>query len=242
MPLIVGYRRPTTIDEALELLEQEGSRALAGGTRLVGEAGSEPAVVVDLQSLQLGGIELAAAGALRLGAMVTLQQLVDDDRVPTAVREAARRTDPSTFRNAATVGGCVAAAEQSSELLATLLVHDAIVELAGRERVQSMPLAALLSDLSQLTGRIVSAVTIETTGFTAAARVGRTGADRPIVAAVARRAPDGSRRLALTGVAATPVLAPNLDELSPPGDFLGSSAYRKAVAATLAARALEVLG
>jgi CO/xanthine dehydrogenase FAD-binding subunit len=241
MPLIAGYRRPGTVQEALGLLEEPGSVALAGGTWLNGKATPNPVLVVDLQALELSGIESVAGGGLRVGAMATLQQLVDDGRVPRAMRDAARRAEPSTLRAAATIGGCVAIAEPSSELLATLLVHDAIVELA-HDRTEHLPLAALLADLSRLEGRIITAVTIETTGVTSAARVGRTRADRPIVAAVARRTPDGERRLALTGVAATPVLVTGVDELSPPGDFLGSSEYRKAVAAILAARALEAVG
>lgn len=52
----------------------------------------------------------------------------------------------------------------------------------------------------------------------------------------------GERRLALTGVAATPLLVTAVGELSSTGDFLGSSQYRKTVAATLAARALEAVG
>ena len=240
-----GYTRPTTLREAFRLLVEPGSTVLAGGTWLNGGLGGpaqDAVVVVDLQALGLSGIESVADGRLRIEAMATFQQVVDDERVPTAVREAARRGEPSTFRAVATLGGCVATAEPSSELLATLLVHDAIVELAAGDRTLTLPLAELLSDLSQLKGRIVTAVTIETTGITAAARVGRTRADRPIVAAVARRTPGGERLLALTGVAATPLLVTAVGELSPPGDFLGSSDYRKSVAATLAARALKAVG
>ena len=238
MAIVAGYRRPGTLDEALGLLGEPGAVVLAGGTRLNAEPTPEPVVMVDLQALGLDGVERAGDGALRIGAMTTLQQVVDDDRAPVAVREAARRAEPSTLRAAATVGGCVATAEPASELLATLLVHDALVELTGGDGKRTVPLAALLADPARLTGRIVTAVTIETTGVTSAARAGRTRADRPIVAAVARRTVDGRRLLALTGVAATPVLVANVDELAPPGDFLGSSEYRGALARTLAARAL----
>ena len=90
-------------------------------------------------------------------------------------------------------------------------------------------------------GAFVTAVVIETEGTCAAARTGRTAADRPIVAAYARRTPDSETRLALAGVARRPVLVnpDELDELEPPDDFRGSSEYRRALAHTLAARALE---
>lgn len=192
-----GYRRPATLGEALRLLVEPGSTVLAGGTWLNGGRGGParaPVVMVDLQALRLSGIESVAAGVLRIEAMTTFQQVVDEERVPTAVREAARRAEPSTFRAIATLGGYVATAEPSSELLASLLVHDAIVELAASDRTLTLPLAELLSEPSQLTDRIVTAVTIETTGISAAARVDCTRADRPIVAAVARRLSCGAVR------------------------------------------------
>ena len=89
--------------------------------------------------------------------------------------------------------------------------------------------------------RIVTAVTIETTGSSVVARAGRTRADRAIVAAAARIGADGERRLALSGMAATPLLVEGTDELDPPGDFRGSSEYRRALAEVLVARAVEEL-
>jgi CO/xanthine dehydrogenase FAD-binding subunit len=50
---------------------------------------------------------------------------------------------------------------------------------------------------------------------------------------------DGRRRLALAGVASTPVLAEETDELDPPGDFRGSGEYRRALAGVLVSRAIE---
>ena len=52
------------------------------------------------------------------------------------------------------------------------------------------------------------------------------------------------RRPGFAGVAAAPVLVPGLAaiaRLDPPGDFRGSGEYRRAVAAVLAARALEAI-
>ena len=71
----------------------------------------------------------------------------------------------------------------------------------------------------------------------------RTPADTPIVAALGRRTDEGALRLALTGVAATPVLvdADHLDALDPPGDFRGTPAYRRHLAAVLTARVAEEL-
>jgi CO/xanthine dehydrogenase FAD-binding subunit len=123
-------------------------------------------------------------------------------------------------------------------------VHDATVRVAGPDGVFSLALTALLADRSRLAGRIITAVTIDTGGVTAAVRAGRTPADRAIVAAVVRHTSTGELRIALTGVAATPVVIAaidSIDELRPPGDFRGSSEYRRALAGTHTARALEAV-
>ena len=48
-----------------------------------------------------------------------------------------------------------------------------------------------------------------------------------MLAAVARRNPEGNVLVAFAGVAKAPVLAESTQELVPPGDFRGSSEYRK---------------
>src|SRR5581483_6787003 len=99
-------------------------------------------------------------------------------------------------------------------------------------------LETLLETLPLANGRIVRSVAIATDGRSYAARTGRTRADRPIVAVVARITPNGGTRVAASGVASTPVLLESIDTLEPPGDFRGSGEYRRALAETLAARAL----
>src|SRR6476646_6638820 len=77
----VGYARPTSLAEAVQLLAaNDGARALAGGQTLLNvmkaRAGS-PDQLVDLSLLEeLKGIDLGADGTLSLGAMTTYTDVV----------------------------------------------------------------------------------------------------------------------------------------------------------------------
>ena len=170
--------------------------------------------------------------------MVTLQALADDEAVPELIRTTARAELPSTLRSRATVGGTIAAGGFESLLLAALLVHDALVDLADGT---SRDLRTVLGDGVERTELIVG-IRIDTGGTTAIAATGRTPADTPIVAAVGREAHD-HLHIALCGVAPTPLLVDpvELDHLEPPDDFRGSSHYRRHLAGVLSARVVEEL-
>jgi CO/xanthine dehydrogenase FAD-binding subunit len=239
MASIRDYHRPGTVDDALALLNRADAQSVlvGGGTTVVPQRIPQPVEVIDLQALPLRAISPVDDGRVRIGATARLQDVVDADLVPELIRNAAKREAPNTIRNAATIGGTVASADWESGLVAALLVHEAEVELLGEAGSSTVPMSALLSDRSRLSGRIISAVTAALAGASAWAGTGRTPADTPIVAAYARH--DGETTLlALTGVAATPVLVDpgEVAGLDPPGDFRGSAEYRRSLAATLAAR------
>ena len=242
MATVSAYWRPTEIEEALKLLSRPHAVALGGGTRINAAATARPVEVVDLQALGLGGIERIDGRRLRIGGTTTLEQVAAATEVPASVRDAARRELPSTLRAQSTVAGTVLARDRDSELLAALLAHEATVEIRRAEGVAHVALPDLLGDPTQPRGGIVVAITIHTGGTASSARTGRTRADRPIVAAVARRDADGSTHLAVTGVASTPVLVTAVEDVDPPADFRGSKAYRRALAVTLSRRVLEALG
>jgi CO/xanthine dehydrogenase FAD-binding subunit len=237
VPSILAYHRPASIDEASRLLTAPERWALGGGTVVVPEARihrERGVELVDLQGLNLDSIE-AEGDRLRIGAMVRVADVADEPRLPAVVREAARRELPSALRNQATVGGTLALAASESLLFAALLVHDGHLELHASP---ARPLGEGFDP--SVAGDLILSVTIDPRGQGVLEAAGRTPADEPIVAAVARADTDGVR-LALTGVAAKPIEVDPADptaDLDPPSDFRGSSPYRRHLAAVLSARVL----
>jgi CO/xanthine dehydrogenase FAD-binding subunit len=240
--MIRTYHRPATLDEALRLLDDPGAAVLAGGTDLNGDAIGAPSIVVDVQDLGLDKIS-ADGGIVHIGATATLQALVDSDLVPELIRDLAHREAPNTFRNAATAGGVIGASEPESELLAGFLVFDALVTVVGTAGASTVPLGDILDDPELAAGGIIIEIAVPTGGHTAADRTGRTPADRPIVMVAGRLDDANTLRLVATGVAANPapIDLDSLYELDPPGDFRGSSGYRRHLAGVLGARVVREL-
>ncbi len=245
MARISAYHRPSSVADALVLLHRSVVRTvvLGGGTTVVPSRFEVATEVVDLQLCGLSGIVLDGSTA-RIGATTTLDRICDDETLPSVLREAARREQPSTLRTLATIGGVVVERHAESELLAALLAHDAAVAFVNGNGAHVCSLDDALADPSLLHGAIVTGVEARIDGHAAAARTGRTPFDAPIVAVVGRRRPDGSVIAAATGVASTPHVIGDPGGLEPPGDFRGSTEYRRHLAVELAARvrvALDVL-
>ena len=255
MTYLKTYHRPSTVDDALQLLARRDAtdvtmQVLAGGTHSVPRLDkAQVDEVIDLQGLQedeLNDIHVDGDHAT-IGAMVRLQALVDDARLPELLRQMAQLEGPNTLRNAATLGGLLIGADPESELLAALLVFDAIVTIQSTDGSQTVPIADFLKDIpASLDGGVVTTISLSTSGQTSSARVARTPADRPIVAAVARqvsRTGGGNRtRVAVCGIADIPCLVePEKvgEAVQHPGDFRGSRAYREQMAVVLVERVVE---
>ncbi|MCA9935643.1 MAG: FAD binding domain-containing protein, partial [Anaerolineales bacterium] len=124
-----AFYQPATLPEALQLLAKPDVLPLAGGTKLL--AGDVQGAVVDLQKLGLTAVT-RNTHTLTIGATLPLAELTkalpDDDTSPTALlRQAITLAGPNTYRNAATLGGTIASRLPDSELLAALLVLDAVL-------------------------------------------------------------------------------------------------------------------
>lgn len=247
MALLNEYHRPTTLADALALLQRRDRHLLplAGGSKLIGLLETRTLTdvdgVVDLAGLGLDTLTVHD-GTLHIGATVTLTRLVED---PTTggladglLRRAAQGEGPVNLRNVATVGGVIAAAEPDSEVYAALLALDARVTVQDSSGATTTPLA----QLGPLQGLVIAVHVPLAAMRGGLARVARTPADRPIVAALAASAPDGVR-VALCGVAPRPILAGVTLDRVPSGrdDFKGSATYRRAMAEIVTQRALADL-
>ncbi|MEA3334705.1 MAG: FAD binding domain-containing protein [Chloroflexota bacterium] len=225
MPRVKEYYRPSSLEEALALLQRSDcvTVPLAGGTRLVPRlrgdlpwsVDNQVDAVVDLADLGLNGIERRSdpdGEWLTIGATTTLTDLFEHADCRTVadgvLAEGAGREGPVNLRNAATVGGCIVQGASESELLLALLALDARVEVNdGMVRVQS--LTDLVANPAAAIGKgLITEIRIPLGGETlrgGAARIARTPSDSAIIAAVA--VGDGKTyRIALGGLSYQPLV------------------------------------
>lgn len=230
------YYRPKTVSDAVALAAQEGAVLIAGGTQSVPELRDSAETIVDLQAVGLDQIQVDG-DTIAIGAMTRLQTIADHAEMPALIRQMAHREAPNTLRNMATIGGTIAVADPESELYAALLVYDASVTT----RTKNGELRFRLAEGRQLaSGELITAVTISRGDGTAAERVARTPADKPIVAVIGRKT-DSNILLAACGVADRPILFDDSTRLEPAGDFRGSAEYRRQMLTILSARVMSVL-
>ena len=135
------YVRPATVDEGIRLLsERDNARALAGGQTLLNVLKTRAASVdllVDLAGLEeLRAISLTADGMLRLGAMVTYEELMGSSEVDVArpiLAEVAAQIADVQVRNRGTIGGNVCTSDPTNHFLPLLCALGASFTVAGRQ-------------------------------------------------------------------------------------------------------------
>lgn len=130
-----SYVRPKRLTEVLQLLKEHGDevRLLAGGQTLLATLNmrlSEPALLIDLQSVtELK--ELSVQGNfLRIGALVTHTEIEDSALVALhtpLLRAAAPHIAHRAIRNLGTLGGSIAYGDPAAEWPACLLALNGVV-------------------------------------------------------------------------------------------------------------------
>ncbi len=251
--MITAYHRPKTLDEALTLLAHPNRTPLGGGT-LLSRATTDSVEAIDLQSLNLNTIE-KQGNNLRIGATVTLQELLISELCPDALRTALQLEAPLNLRNAATVAGALVSCDGRSTFATVLLALDAKLEQTKLEDSKIESRTSNIGDflpLRNLQGALITSITIPLNTKFAFEYVSRTPADKPIVCAALVQWNSGRTRLALGGYGKSPLLA--MDGTEAEGmktaarnafheatDEWASAEYRADIAATIATRCFEAI-
>jgi len=132
------YLAPRSLAEAVEALADGKGTVLAGGTDLMlqAEIGKTPyrGRLVNIRRVDgLRGVS-EQDGRLRIGALTTVTDLLNDPLVAAKAPVLARAADKfasNQIRNAATVGGNICNASPAGDTILPLLALDAEVELAS---------------------------------------------------------------------------------------------------------------
>jgi carbon-monoxide dehydrogenase medium subunit len=256
----VGYARPRSLGEALELLaSNDGARALAGGQTIVNvmkARAASPDALVDLNGLEeLKGIELGADGTLEIGAMTTYTELTasSEARARPVLAEVCAQIADVQVRNRGTIGGNVCSNDPTNHLPPLMVAVGARMTIAGADGERSVPaeeffLGVYLTAVAP--GELLTKIVVPAGKGDAFASV-TLGADGTCIASAAASV-NGEVRVALGCVDAVPVLvrpatsapddvraAISAAGLDPPSDVHASADYRSHLSEVLAARAVE---
>ena len=148
------YLEPRTVAEVCEFLDKyEEAKLLAGGLSLVNMMKTNlvtPRYLINLATVSdLANIEDDNEGGVRIGAMVTNQDVIDSpiigDRYPLLV-EAGRHIASVGLRNQGTIGGNICHADPSNDFPPPLIALNAQVKLVSSEGQRTIPVEELFVD------------------------------------------------------------------------------------------------
>ncbi len=154
LPARFEYHRPSSLEEALDLLARHGedAKVLAGGQSLIPLMKlrlATPGHLVDLN--RVAGLDAIAeeGGALRIGALTRHAQLAASDliaaRYPTIAAAAPKIADP-LVRNLGTIGGSLVHHDPAGDLGSVMLALGASVVLRSASGERELPVSDFLVD------------------------------------------------------------------------------------------------
>ena len=241
-PAAFDYHRPTSVDEALSLLGDEGIRPLAGGHSLIPAMKirlATPSAIVDLggipglDGIQRDGDELVI-GALATHAAVASSPIVHEGCPMLA--EAAGQIGDRQVRNRGTIGGSIAHADPGADYPTVTTALGATIVTASKSGGRSIPAEDAFVDVFTTAlepGELITSIRIPATpARTGAAYVKHAHpASRYAVVGVGavigiENGTVSSARLAIGGAGPTPIVA-GIDGLigqAPTADAIAAAA------------------
>ena len=241
------YHAPVTVDEACMLLASlEDAKVLAGGQSLLPLLNfrlARPQHLIDIN--RIGGLDGISErdGGVAVQALARQAAVEDSDvvaRVCPLLRDAVRLVAHRVIRNRGTVCGSIAHADPASELPAVLLAlggHVVVRSARGERRISADQLFAGVFETSLAPDELlVEAWFPASPKPHAIIEESRRHGDFALAGVVR-----AGERIALFGVAPTPVLADPRDPargLQPSGDLEASSDFRLHLVRVLAEKAL----
>jgi aerobic carbon-monoxide dehydrogenase medium subunit len=232
-PASFEYESPTTVVEALSLLQQHGEDAkiLAGGQSLVPLLNlrlARPGYLIDINRVKELDYIRSVNGGLAIGAM-TRQRAVERSKVVASkcalLREAVLAMSHPQIRNRGTIGGSLAHADPSAELPAVMVALDAQMTAVGPQGKRAIPaeeffVAYLTTALEP--GELLTEVSLPAwparTGWSFL-EVSRQRGDFALVGVAVILTLDPSKkvcqgaRIVLTGVGGAPVRRPEAEQM-----------------------------
>ena len=221
---------PKTPQEAVDLRKEHADTAvyLAGGTddlRLGGAAGGKD--LIDITGFDFNTIT-EKDGKICIGALCTLQDVIESDLVPAFIKEAAAFCASFAKRNSATVGGNIGLRRSDSYMAAALTAADAVLKTVTPHGEEDKAIGEYLqSDCMRLIEYIV--IDKDRTGWVR--RFGNTSSSHAaLIAAVS----GGRYALSASGSELAYGTAADLaDHMTFVDDMTGSAAYKKYLASTV---------
>lgn len=234
-PAPFEYARARSLAHAIELLNSDDARVLAGGQSLIATLNmrlSQPALLIDINGLEelehitLKG-EFIEIGALARHAAV--ERSADIARHAPLIALAMPHIGHPAIRNRGTFGGSIAFADPSAELPACLLALEGEMDIAGpngQRTVKAQDFFKGLFDTALAPRDVLTAVRVPVTGprtRVGFAELARRHGDYAIAGLAACAHADGQRladvRLAYFGVGPTAIRARRAEAALVAGDL-----------------------
>ena len=275
-PVFEHYYQPETVEEAVSLLARCGkdARLLAGGTVLINQMRGRavaPRHVINISRVAgLDQVTVAGDGTLSIGALATLAAVEKSASVREGwplLRETILEIGLVQQRNMGTVVGNICRPVPSADSAVALLVLGASVVMSGTKGSRAIPIGEFIAGprgTMMAESEMVTEIRVPTLPAAAGAAFLKLATPKvnAAVLMVIQKNSCGEARIALGGVAPTPIRVPKAeavlrgkspsdalmdeagataaDETSPGSDLRASSDYRRQMSRVLVRRALRV--